>query len=103
MLNLVHHVQWSAKEIVPTRGRTLKHNIVLHFPGIKRMSRGLDNTVDPLADWSLLFSDDIVEQVVQWTDVKNGCHRDNYKHQSGSTIGIDMKFDNIVPHGCKKR
>nr|CAH7747699.1 unnamed protein product [Callosobruchus chinensis] len=78
--------KWSAKAVVPIRGRTLKHNIIIHLPGLKQMSRNLGNTVDPLAVWSLLFSDDIVEQVVQWTNVKIDSYRAKYKRQSKSEV-----------------
>nr|CAI5855094.1 unnamed protein product [Callosobruchus analis] len=57
--------KWSASEVVPRRGRTLRHNIVLQPPGLKQVSRELGTSARPIDVWNLLFNEHMVEQVVQ--------------------------------------
>nr|CAH7725072.1 unnamed protein product [Callosobruchus chinensis] len=78
--------KWSASAIVPTRGRTLRHNIVLQLPGLKQVSRKLGTSARPIDVWNLLFSEDMVGQVVQWTNVKIRSYREKYKRQNRSEI-----------------
>lgn len=78
--------KWSATEIVPTRGRTLQHNIVLQLPGLKQISRALGSFARPIEVWNLLFSEGMLEHLVQWTNVKIRSYREKYKRQNRSEL-----------------
>lgn len=56
--------RWS-KEVPEKRGRRLGKNIVSHLPGPKGAAKSVKS---PLEAWSLLFSDDIVNTIVDRTN-----------------------------------
>lgn len=78
--------KWSANEVVPKRGRTLKHNIVVQLPGLKQKARALGTETNPSSVWNLLFSEYMIEQVVRWTNVKIGSYHEKYKRQNRSEL-----------------
>lgn len=86
--------KWSANEVVPRRGRTLRHNIVLQLPGLKQASRALGLSASPMDVWNLLFSEDMLEHLVQWTNVKLQFYRQKFKRQNRSEI-VDTDITEI--------
>lgn len=78
--------KWSVREVVPLRGRTLRHNIVLQLPGLKQVCRSLGNSAGPKDVWNLLFSENMVGHLVQWTNVKLRSYRIKFKRESRSEI-----------------
>lgn len=78
--------KWSVNEVVPLRGRTLRHNIVLQLPGLKQVCRSLGNSARPKDVWNLLFSEDMVGHLVQWTNVKIQSYRQKFKREGRSEI-----------------
>lgn len=62
-----NRMKWSKKQVI--RGRIPQHNIIprCHLPGIKGEARQTTAT-SPLAFWKLLFTDEILEEIVLRTN-----------------------------------
>ncbi|KAK9753793.1 hypothetical protein QE152_g1755 [Popillia japonica] len=66
------------------RSRTRRHNIVLQLPGL-RPSANLGYEASPKAVWKLIFSDEILNIILQWTNVKISTTREKRpKEQDGT-------------------
>lgn len=73
-----------------SRTRTQKHNIIVQLPGL-RPSANLCNKADPVSSWNLLFSENILQVVLQWTNIKLQCMRVKYKNEQRSELhDLDM-------------
>lgn len=76
-----------AKHAPSTSVRTRRQNIVIHLPGAKGTAK---NLVDPLQCWSAIFTNDMLDIIVQNTNIFIQKNSANYKDQS------DVKPTNIV-------
>lgn len=75
--------KWSAEE--PKRNvRVLAHNIV-KLPGL-RGPQQKESEVDPITAWSHIFSDDMVTDIVKWTNVKIRGAREKYKKEDRTEL-----------------
>lgn len=77
--------KWSLNPMVPKSTRTLQHNIVLKCPGL-RGSNALQKTSKPIEDWSRLFTEQMLADIVQWTNVKIRKERQKYKNPLNSDL-----------------
>lgn len=59
--------KWSKR--APTRGRTRRHNIITHLPGLKGPAKNLQNK-NPVNYWSLLITDEMISTIVDCTNEK---------------------------------
>lgn len=57
--------KWSAIPAVSKNSRTQQHNIVLKCPGLKNNTT---KSSDALTVWNMLFSDDILDIILRWTN-----------------------------------
>ncbi|KAK4873459.1 hypothetical protein RN001_015488 [Aquatica leii] len=58
---------WS-KQPPPAHSRTRRHNLVVSLPGLRGPSKKLGKIASPVQVWDLLFSKDMVHEVIQWTN-----------------------------------
>lgn len=81
--------KWSTQSFV-SRSRTQKHNIIVQIPGL-RPSAALGNEADPVSCWNLLFTDDLLLIILQWTNVKLQSMKARYKNTERSELqDIDL-------------
>lgn len=66
--------------------RTRQVNLVTLLPGLKADARNLGDNPTAEEIWSLLFSEDILQEIVQWTNVKIEQVRSNYKKKNLSYV-----------------
>ncbi|KAB0804107.1 hypothetical protein PPYR_01077 [Photinus pyralis] len=59
--------KWSKR--APTLGRTRRHNIITHLPGLKAAARNLQDK-NPVNYWSLLITDEMISTIVDCTNEK---------------------------------
>nr|CAH7717457.1 unnamed protein product [Callosobruchus chinensis] len=82
--------RWCTSEVRPS-SRTRKHNIVIKVPSLKGKAKALGEAADPLSIWNLLFSDNILEEVIQCTNKKLHVMRQRYSAESRHHLrDIDM-------------
>lgn len=77
--------RWCTSEAYPS-SRTRKHNIVVKVPTIRGKGRELGDAADPYSVWNLLFSNDILSEIIQWTNCKLSQMRAQYKNESSSSL-----------------
>ncbi|XP_030745484.1 piggyBac transposable element-derived protein 3-like [Sitophilus oryzae] len=68
--------KWSKTPVI--RGRTASHNLVTVLPGPKGTVRNNPPST-PLQAWSLLLTDDMLGQLVIYTNIKIGTCREKYR------------------------
>ncbi|XP_015124550.1 piggyBac transposable element-derived protein 4-like [Diachasma alloeum] len=80
--------KWSTK--FPDANKTEKRNAFTESAGVKRPAKGAKTEIEP---WQLFFSDDIIQKIVDHTNVKLRVLRGNYQRpRSCSDIGVaEMK------------
>lgn len=81
--------KWS-KLHPPANVRTRKHNIILQLPGLRQTARALGGNPEPVDIWHLLFSADIIEEIICWTNVKITNVRRNYSNISNASFSHDL-------------
>lgn len=77
--------KWSKKPPVSKNTRTMKHNIVTKLPGIKERFYG-EKKMSALSIWTCLVTDDILEIIIRWTNVRLRRERLKYKNQNHSDL-----------------
>lgn len=78
--------KWSAEPFV-SRSRTMKHNIVTQLPGLRPVAKQhLQNYPTTAGCWNLLFQDNILDIIVQWTNKKIESQRASYSNERNSWI-----------------
>lgn len=71
---------WSKQEH-PRTSRQLAHNILkIHLPQLLHPVKQLGKTPTPVQIWDLLFSQEILDEVVKWTNVKLQSYRSKFAH-----------------------
>lgn len=69
--------------------------MVINLPGLRGPSKLLGDTASPLEAWMLLFTDYMINEVVEWTNRKIAQIRINYKRTNilwlGDTDAIEIK------------
>lgn len=73
--------RWSSQEMMSV-SRTKRQNIIVQLPGLKGPSRTKNSTVDATTVWNFLFDDDILQQILLWTNARLSKERVEYKEQS---------------------
>lgn len=58
------------KQIPVQNVRTRQHNIITHLPGLRPKALSLGNNPSVEAVWNLLFSEDILQEILKWTNNK---------------------------------
>ena len=79
----------------PRNVRTRAHNIIVQLPGLKQAAVALGNKPNPQDVWGLLFTSEMIDIIVTWTNVKIQTVREKYRDQTLSFIhttnAIEMK------------
>lgn len=71
--------------------RTRQNNIITHLPGLKATALNLGENPDIEDVWNLVFTQDILNEVIQWTNVKIDSLVHSYKGTSVSYVNhLDM-------------
>ncbi|KAJ8970593.1 hypothetical protein NQ314_001126 [Rhamnusium bicolor] len=78
--------KWSSKPAVSNRGRRLQENIVVHLPGLRSSAKVLERKASPLKIWEFIFTEEICNIVLQWTNHKIIEERARYKTQNSATL-----------------
>ncbi|KAJ8928432.1 hypothetical protein NQ314_019021 [Rhamnusium bicolor] len=78
--------KWSRKAAVSNRGRRLQENIIVHLPGLRSSAKVLGRKASPLKIWELIFTEEICNIVLQWTNHKIIEERACYKTQNSATL-----------------
>lgn len=83
--------RWCTTEVVPS-SRVRKHNIVMKIPIVKGRARDLAENADPLSVWNLLFTEDILLLIIEWTNHKLSQMRSEYtdKNSISHVRDLDM-------------
>lgn len=66
--------------------RTRQHNILTNLPGLCPAALSIRNNPDDLAVWKLLFLNDILDEILKWTNLKIMTVRARYQRQNLSYI-----------------
>lgn len=86
-----NRTKWS-KICSPKTVRTRKQNIVTHLPGVKRAGQ---NAKTPLQCFELLFDNQMIDDIVQWTNVKLQDESEkydlNHKYVSRNTDRVEIR------------
>uniref|UniRef100_A0A1B6MC64 PiggyBac transposable element-derived protein domain-containing protein n=1 Tax=Graphocephala atropunctata TaxID=36148 RepID=A0A1B6MC64_9HEMI len=69
------------KTVPPSNVRTRRHNIISHVPGLKDKAKSLGDNPTPFQVWKLLITDDILEEVLNWTNQKIRSMKPKYSEQ----------------------
>lgn len=73
--------RWCTSEVRPS-SKTRKHNILMKVPSLKEKARMLGDTADPFSIWNLLFSSNILQHIIQYTNKKLSTIRERYSIDS---------------------
>lgn len=74
----------------PSRSRVRAHNIIVNLPGLKGLARS-KNEMTPLEAWSCLFTDAMVDFVIEYTNQKITEYSENHATDAAYTnhVGSD--------------
>nr|XP_022910280.1 uncharacterized protein LOC111421369 [Onthophagus taurus] len=61
--------KWSSQPLIQ-RSRTQKHNIVSHLPGLRGEAKAIGNSATPLQVWTCLLTNDILSEILKYTNIK---------------------------------
>lgn len=71
--------------------RTRKHNIVLHLPGLIGPAKNIEDNPNPEDLWNLLFTEEMLNEIIHWTNVKIHQCRLKYKDSTHYSLkDIDL-------------
>ena len=70
------------KQQPPNNVRTRQHNIVVQLPGLRPKAKSLGENPDVVDVWGLLFSQDILDEILLWTNMKIHNLRTQYANKS---------------------
>lgn len=77
--------RWCKTEVRPS-SRTRKHNIVIKVPVLKARAQRIGTKADPLSVWQLLFSDEIMDTVIRWTNKRLAKIRSEHTNQNKTEL-----------------
>lgn len=69
--------------------RTRQHNIITQLPGLKTHAKNLGDNPHPIDVWNLLFSKDMLDEILEWTNRKIASIRPRYKNPTSYIHDID--------------
>jgi len=49
---------------------TQRHNIIVQLPSLTNRARALGTKVEPIDSWGLLFDDDVLKRIIDFTNLK---------------------------------
>ncbi|XP_069670943.1 piggyBac transposable element-derived protein 4-like isoform X1 [Periplaneta americana] len=75
-----------AKEPPPSSVRTRRHNVIIQLPGLRPTAEILGENPDPVDVLGLLFTQDMLEEIILWTNVKIGKLRTFYANKNLSCL-----------------
>lgn len=78
------------KQSPPTNIRTRRHNIIVQLPGLKAKAKQLGTNPSIEEVWSLLITNDILEEIMKWTNHKISSLRENYTKKYSYLCDLDM-------------
>lgn len=81
--------KWSQKSFYSRNTRTLQHNIVVNLPGLRNSYRNNSN-ITPLQAWSYFIDDEILFEILTWTNIEISKHREKYKIYSSDLRDVDI-------------
>lgn len=81
--------KWSADEFVSKCTRTARHNIITQIPGLRGPVKNLGDTANPSDIWNTFFTDSIISEILNWTNVKIDSLSEKYKQMSSFTKNVD--------------
>jgi hypothetical protein len=70
--------KWYKESCTPSNSRTLRRNIVLHLPGVKRVARDAKSIIDC---WKLFFPDMVIDEIVKCTNIYLTKIRTNFQRE----------------------
>lgn len=73
--------KWSSESFV-SRSRTQKHNIITRVPTLRGNAALLGDKAYPMAVWNLLISDEMLDNILHWTNEKIERHRQKFTDTS---------------------
>ncbi|CAK1583895.1 unnamed protein product [Parnassius mnemosyne] len=77
--------KWS--KVPPSRSRVPAHNIIIHLPGLRGPAL-VKNEISPLEAWSCIFTEDMIELILQHTNEKITNYSENYTSNSVYTYHV---------------
>lgn len=80
--------QWD-KQPPPQNTRT-HHNIVIQLPGLKSKAEALGDNPDPEKIWSRLICEEILQEIIMWTNIKIRTARLQYMEVKNSSFTHDL-------------
>jgi len=60
--------------------KTARHNIIPQLPGLRGPIKQFGDAVCPSKIWDIFFTDDIINEILVWTNIKTDSFRHKYKH-----------------------
>lgn len=81
--------KWSADEFVSKCTRTARYNIITQISGLRGPVKNLGNTANPSDIWNTFYTDSIISEILNWTNVKIDSLREKYKQMSSFTKNVD--------------
>ncbi|XP_072394935.1 uncharacterized protein [Diabrotica undecimpunctata] len=69
----------------PEKVRTRKHNIILQLPGLRQKAKILGDNPEVVDVWELLFTEAIIKEIVQWTNVKIDYAKRNFTNKTSAS------------------
>ena len=83
------------KEQPPVNVRTRRHNIIMQLPGLRQPAKNLGENPEVEAVWKLLFSENVLSEIIQWTNVKISKMRQKYEKRERMTYLHDLDMTEL--------
>lgn len=77
--------KWSSNAPKSNRGRRAMENLVVKLPGL-RPAAELGHKADPLEVWKILFTEELCDIIMKWTNKKIAAQRAKYKRNTSPTL-----------------
>lgn len=78
--------KWS--KVPPSQSRVPAHNIIIHLPGLKGPAR-TKTEMSPLEAWSCLFTEDMIDLILEHTNEKITNYSENHTSDSAYTYHVN--------------
>lgn len=72
--------KWSVEESASKNSRTARHNIKTKLPGLRGPVKQFGDTACPSEIWNILFTENIIDEILVWTNLKIDIFRHKYKN-----------------------
>ncbi|CAI6375449.1 unnamed protein product [Macrosiphum euphorbiae] len=78
--------KWSVEEFASKNTRTARHNIITKLPGLRGPIKQFGDTARPSEIWNILFTENIINEILVWTNIKIDSFRHKYKNHMQSFL-----------------